>query len=226
MPCQPPHRFAVRGLAGIVKPPWGAGPAGPHERGVCGRVVLCRACTVKALPLSHVAVPNVSLDKNHSCLCVIASFSANVRTLSLSLDLRLLTAMQAWRVVGAMFLVLMSFGLLPGTFAWPAGIGDLIVGAYAPFVVLAISRRTPGWHTHVVLLNVLGLLDFVGAIGGGVLSGRSPIGILRGDVTTDMMQELPLSMIPTFAVPFWIVLHIISLIKLRNPQAAAEESAA
>jgi hypothetical protein len=23
-------------------------------------------------------------------------------------------------------------------------------------------------------------------------------------------------MIPTFAVPFWIVLHIISLIKLRN----------
>jgi hypothetical protein len=56
---------------------------------------------------------------------------------------------------------LMSFGLLPGTFAWPAGIGDVIVGAYAPFVVLAISRPTPGWHTHVVLLNVLGLLDSV-----------------------------------------------------------------
>ena len=78
-------------------------------------------------------------------LFVIAySFSAKVRTLSLSLDLRLLTAMQAWRVIGAMFLVLMSFGLLPGTFAWPAGIGDLIVGAYAPFVVLAISRPNSG----------------------------------------------------------------------------------
>jgi hypothetical protein len=68
----------------------------------------------------------------------------------------------------------------------------------------------------VVLLNVLGLLDFVGAVGGGVLSGSSSMGILRGDVTTDTMLELPLSMIPTFAVPFWIVLHIISLIKLRN----------
>jgi hypothetical protein len=144
-------------------------------------------------------------------------FSARVRTLSLSLDLRLLTAMQAWRVIGGMFLVLMSLGLLPGTFAWPAGIGDLIVAAYAPFVVLAISRQRPGWHKHVVLLNVLGLLDFVGAIGGGVLSGSSPIGILHGEVTTDIMQELPLSMIPTFAVPFWIVLHIISLLKLRNP---------
>ena len=147
-------------------------------------------------------------------LFVIAyRLSATVRTHALRLDLRLLTAMQAWRVIGAMFLVLMSFGFLPGTFAWPAGIGDAIVGAYAPFVVLAVSRRTPSWPTHVVLLNALGLLDFVGAIGGGVLSGRSPIGILRGDVTTDVMQVLPLSMIPTFAVPFWIVLHIISLIK-------------
>ena len=67
-----------------------------------------------------------------------------------------------------------------------------------------------------MLLNILGLLDFVGAIGGGVLSGGTSIGILRSDVTSDIMQTLPLSMIPTFAVPFWIVLHIISLIKLRN----------
>jgi hypothetical protein len=131
--------------------------------------------------------------------------------------------MQAWRIIGAMFLVLMTFRLLPSTFAWPAGIGDMIVGAYAPFVVLSISRRTPGWRKHVVLLNILGLLDFVGAIGGGVLSGNSPIGILRGEVTSDIMQELPLSLIPTFAVPFWIILHIVSLIKVRKLET--EESA-
>jgi hypothetical protein len=154
------------------------------------------------------------------------SLSARVRTLSLSLDLRLLTAMQAWRIIGAMFLVLMMFRLLPGTFAWPAGVGDLIVGAYAPLVVLVMSRRTPGWRKHVVLLNVLGLLDFVGAIGGGVLAGSSPVGILRGDITTDIMQKLPLSLIPTFAVPFWIILHIISLIKVRKPEVAAEEFSA
>jgi hypothetical protein len=144
------------------------------------------------------------------------ALSSKVRTLSLNLDLRLLTAMQAWRIIGAMFLVLMTFRLLPGVFAWPAGIGDLIVGAYAPFVVLSISRRTSSWQKHVVLLNVLGLLDFIGAIGGGVLSGDSPIGILRGDVTANVMQQLPLSMIPTFAVPFWIILHIVSLIKVRK----------
>lgn len=147
---------------------------------------------------------------------IACSFWATARTLALSLDLRLLTAVQAWRVIGAMFLVLMWFGLLPGTFAWPAGVGDMIVGAYAPFVVLAISRHTPGWRKHVVVLNVIGLLDFVGAVGSGVLSGSSPIGLLRGDVTSDIMLTLPLSMIPTFAVPFWIVVHMISLIKLRS----------
>ncbi len=152
------------------------------------------------------------------------ALSSKVRTLSLNLDLRLLTAMQAWRIIGAMFLVLMTFRLLPGVFAWPAGIGDVIVGAYAPFVVLSISRRTSGWQKHVVLLNVLGLLDFIGAIGGGVLSGDSPIGILRGDVTANVMQQLPLSMIPTFAVPFWIILHIVSLIKVRKRGLADEWS--
>src|SRR4030095_196693 len=154
-------------------------------------------------------------------LCVIGyALSSRVRTLSLSLDLRLLTAMQAWRIIGAMFLVLMTFRLLPGTFAWPAGVGDIIVGAYAPFVVLAISRRTPNWRRHVVLLNILGLLDFVGAIGGGAAAGNSPMGILRGEVATDIMQRLPLSLIPTFAVPFWIVLHVISLIKVRKSEVA------
>ena len=68
-----------------------------------------------------------------------------------------------------MFLVLHSFGMLPGTFAWPAGVGDIIVGAYAPFVVVAIVNRAPNWKRHAVSLNVLGLLDFVDAIGGGVL---------------------------------------------------------
>ena len=100
------------------------------------------------------------------------------------------------------------------------------MGAYAPFVAVAVARQTPGWRKQVVLLNVLGLLDFVGAIGGGVMSGSSPIGILRGDVTADIMQQLPLSIIPTFGVPFWIVLHIISLMKIWNPQTAAEEAAA
>jgi hypothetical protein len=148
------------------------------------------------------------------------ALSAKVRQVSLALDLRLLSAMQAWRVVGGVFLVLLSLNLLPGTFAWPAGVGDLIVGAYAPFVVLSIADRKPGWRTHVVLLNILGLIDLFTAVGTGVLSGSSPAGLLRSSVSTDIMQQLPLSLIPTFAVPAWIVMHIISLLKLRRDQTS------
>ena len=145
-------------------------------------------------------------------------YSNRFRSLVLALDLKLLTAIQAWRFAGVMFLVLYFYNMLPGTFAWPAGVGDIVVGAYAPFVVVAIANGSPNWHFHAVALNILGLIDIVGAIGSDVLSGGTPFGILTGagEVTSDIMQSLPLALIPTFLVPFFIVLHIISLIKLRK----------
>ena len=91
-----------------------------------------------------------------------------------------------------------------------------MVGAYAPFVVVAIANGSPNWHFHAVVLNILGLLDIVGAIGSDVLSGGTPLGVLTGagDVTSDIMQSLPLALIPTFLVPLFIVLHAASLIRL------------
>ena len=145
-------------------------------------------------------------------------YSNGFRSLVLALDLKLLTAIQAWRFAGVMFLVLYFYNMLPGTFAWPAGVGDIVVGAYAPFVVVAIANGSPSWHFHAVAFNILGLIDIVGAIGSDVLSGGTPFGILTGpgEVTSDIMQSLPLALIPTFLVPLFIVLHIISLIKLRK----------
>jgi len=140
--------------------------------------------------------------------------SDGLRRYALGLDLRLLTAIQGWRIIGGMFLVLMGLQLVPPTFAWPAGIGDMIVGIYAPFVVYALVRKSPDWRGHVVLLSILGLLDFVGAIGTGVLAGNNPLGVLKGPVGMELMQQLPLSIIPTFAVPAWILVHWISLLKV------------
>ncbi len=149
--------------------------------------------------------------------CLVAlRVSGAARGAMMALDLRLLTVLQAWRVIGVVFLVLMGRGLLPGSFAWPAGLGDVLVGVYAPFVVLLMVRGAAGWRRHAIALNVLGLVDFVGAVGMGVLSGQSRIGVLSGELTTRIMTELPLSMIPTFGVPFWIVVHIIALAQLRD----------
>ena len=142
--------------------------------------------------------------------------SRAVRNFALRIDLRLLTAVQGWRVIGILFLGLYAFGLLPGVFAWPAGLGDVTVGVAAPFALLAIVRRTPSWPTRVAWLNIAGLLDFVGAVGTGVLTSNSSLGVLSDGVTRASLGALPLSLVPTFAVPLWTIFHLISLLQLRR----------
>jgi len=134
----------------------------------------------------------------------------------LGIDLRLLTAIQSWRVIGSMFLALYAFDLLPGLFAWPAGVGDAAVGVAAPFVVLAMLRDAPTWRRQVAWLNIAGLVDFVGAVGTGVLTSNTSLGFVAQEATRASMGALPLSLVPTFAVPLWTIFHMISLLQLRR----------
>lgn len=134
----------------------------------------------------------------------------------LGIDLRLLTAIQSWRVIGITFLGLYTFGLLPGLFASVAGIGDAAVGSAAPFVALVMVRRVPSWRRQVAWLNIAGLVDFVGAVGTGVLTSNSSLGFPADGVARASMGALPLSLIPTFAVPLWIIFHLISLLQIRR----------
>jgi len=140
-------------------------------------------------------------------------WSARVRAFLLALDLRTLTAVQAWRVLGAVFLALYAFDLLPGLFAWPAGLGDVAVGVGAVFVLRAMLHDTPNWQRRVLWLNIAGLLDFVGAVGTGVLG---TLGFFVSEAPRASLGALPLSLVPTFAVPLWIIFHVISLLQLRR----------
>jgi hypothetical protein len=83
--------------------------------------------------------------------------SARFRAFVLAIDLPLATAIQAWRAGGLAFLALYAHGLLPGVFAWPAGLGDIAIGVTAPWVAIALVRR-PGFVTHRVFVvwNLLG----------------------------------------------------------------------
>ncbi len=147
--------------------------------------------------------------------------SRRVRDFALGIDLRWLTAIQGWRVLGAMFLALYAFGLLPGLFAWPAGLGDAAVGLAAPFVLLAMLRGAPHWPRRVAWLNIAGLVDFAGAIGTGVMTSNSSLGFFADGLPHADLGELPLSLVPTFAVPLWTIFHMISLLQLRRMARAA-----
>src|SRR6266404_5852670 len=52
-----------------------------------------------------------------------------------------IVGVQIYRALGLMFLVLYAVGRLPGVFALPAGIGDVIVGLVAPIVGIAYARN-------------------------------------------------------------------------------------
>jgi hypothetical protein len=84
----------------------------------------------------------------------------------------------------------------------------------APLVAWYWKRPFPS--KTLVVWNVLGSLDLVLAVTLGVLASATPVGVLAGDVTTRLMGQFPLSMIPIFFVPLLLILHLISLIRVRK----------
>jgi hypothetical protein len=143
--------------------------------------------------------------------------STRFRQFVWSLDLRLLTVAQTWRVAGIVFLILYQQGALPGVFAIPAGLGDIAIGITAP--LLAWYWKPPFPYKTFLVWNVLGSLDLVLAVTLGVLASASPVGVLAGDASTRLMGHFPLSMIPTFLVPLFLILHLICLIRLGKEEA-------
>jgi hypothetical protein len=140
------------------------------------------------------------------------------RAYVLDLDLRLATAIQAWRAAGLGFVALYAYGILPGFFAWPAGLGDIAIGVTAPWVLLALLRR-PGFATSSLFVawNLFGIADLVVAVGSGGLGSL----LAAGEITTAPMARLPLILIPAFLVPLFIMLHLASLFQVRRSAAAS-----
>jgi hypothetical protein len=146
---------------------------------------------------------------------IFAIWSANsqpFRQFLLSLDPRTLTFVQAWRIAGFVFLVLYAYNILPGQLALPAGWGDIAIGATAPLIALKLAN--PNHRKSFIFWQLLGITDLVMAVGNGVTARLiNPHGI-----ATSAMTVLPMSLIPTFAVPLFLILHFISIAHARRWQ--------
>ena len=92
------------------------------------------------------------------------------RAFVLGADLRLVAAIQAWRWAGLGFLSLYAQGVLPGLFAFPAGLGDMAIGFTAPWIVLGLIRH-PSFAAsrRYVIWNIMGIIDLVVAVSMGTL---------------------------------------------------------
>ena len=110
------------------------------------------------------------------------------------------------------FLILYATDKLPGLFAWPAGVGDIIVGLLAPIVALAYARDTRGNAGLVNAWNVFGILDLVVAVSTGFVT--SPSTLFTYQPPNELISAFPLVLIPVYLVPLSVLLHLASLAKL------------
>lgn len=142
--------------------------------------------------------------------------SAGFREFVLSLDPRVLTIVQSWRIAGFAFVVLYVYGILPGIFANPAGWGDIAIGLTAPWVAMKLAE--PGHRKGFIVWNAIGILDLVVAVTTGTTSRL----IHPHGLAADAMTVLPLSIVPTFLVPLFLIMHIIVIAQARRwPEAEA-----
>jgi len=136
-------------------------------------------------------------------------WSNSFREFVLSLDPRTLSTIHSFRWAGFVFLVLYAYGILPGLFALPAGLGDMAIGLTALPVGARLAARRQ--RSGFIRWNLFGMADLILA-----LSLGAAVGILAPHgVSTQPMTMLPMSFIPTFGVPLFLILHIISISQAR-----------
>jgi len=209
---QPPdNQSSVPLVVGVVLAVWLAS------------VFLLGAVGAFARPPGTVPLP-IALGVTAPLILFLAAFrlSASFRAFVLTLDLPLVTGIQAWRFAGLGFLALYAHGVLPGQFAWPAGLGDMAIGLTAPWVTLGLIRRSRFATSRIfVVWNLLGILDLVVAVGIGALSAALATGI-AGEVTTVPMGQLPLLLIPAYFVPIFLMLHLAALFQARRLAVAGQ----
>ncbi len=145
-------------------------------------------------------------------------FSPAFKEFAHNISLPLIVGAHIWRFVGAGFLVAYYFGRLPGQFAIPAGVGDIIVALLAIPLALALHQRKPVRGAFIAW-NVFGLIDLLAAISLGILYSKSAFGVLRTDISTALMTTFPVNLIPAFFVPLFIMLHVLSLLRYREVKA-------
>ncbi len=130
-------------------------------------------------------------------------------------DQTLLMAIQIPRMAGAVFIVAWYVGLLPWQFAFPAAIGDTIVGLLALQAMVAILRKDGQADRYIKRTNIWGILDFVVAVGAGTFSSAGMLQLFAHG-QTNIITQYPLALIPGFLIPVFLGIHLFSLANLRQ----------
>lgn len=129
--------------------------------------------------------------------------SRTVRAIIANVPQHWLIGIQTFRVLGGVFLIRYFQGELPGIFAIPAGVGDVVTGILAPLVAYWWFAGKPYARVAAIAWNLFGMADLANAVAIGALTRGAGGGIV-----------FPIVLIPMYGVPRAFLMHSYSLIGL------------
>ena len=139
------------------------------------------------------------------------------RRAMLSVPMPLMIGLNIGRIFAVLFFLLAAEGRLAGPFPVFAGWGDIITGVAAVPLLWLSSNEETRPTSAIAVWNLFGMADLVLAIALGVTSAEgSPLQVFTTAPGSAAMQQLPWSFVPTVLVPFWLILHAIIWVQLRQ----------
>lgn len=133
-----------------------------------------------------------------------------------SIPVHWLVAVQVFRFMGIGFLSFYALGLIPGEFALPTGWGDVLVGVTAVPVALLLWAKQAFAKKIAIWWNYLGIADLSLALFLGNVTFPRPIQMLHTTPDNLLIALYPLVMVPLFAVPLSLLLHLFTLRALKR----------
>jgi hypothetical protein len=165
-------------------------------------------------PAADATVPPVGVNLIVVLLGLTVGLSVSPSLRRLLRDQASLIRLHLWRLEGFVFLALMLQFRVPALWALPAGLGDILVAATAPWVARGLER--PENRPRAIAWTLFGMADLVVAVTLGVMTNPGPTQVFYSIPDARMLTQYPLALVPTFLVPVAFTLHVVTLWQLRR----------
>jgi hypothetical protein len=180
-----------------------------------------------AVPIIGIPLPTNILLFALTLMLLSAAWvhSPSLRQAAAATELDGLLALHAWRLGGFVFLLLYAANRLPWPFAPVAAVGDMITGAGAAFLAIALARGRAVSTRAIGLWNAFGLVDLLAAVALAMLSTPgAPFQLFTDVPPQSAFASLPWVLVPAAIVPALMFVHLAIALRLRRERGAIADN--